>query len=232
MSEERSLLSVQTIMDGIDWAYSQVVSGVPGTVGFEEFVASYLRDGSDPEGAVDELIAWQTGNAGVAGFVTNLGGLITLPVAIPANLASTLFLQLRMIAAIAKIMGHDPKSDQVKSLAVACLAGAAAVDVLKDVGIKVGAKMAEQAINQISREVIVKINQAVGFRLLTKFGAAGAVNLWKLIPILGGMISGAFDATSTRTVGYVAKSMFPIVASNKSKDGPDFVFHEDAQQAS
>jgi hypothetical protein len=42
---------------------------------------------------------------------------MTLPVANPANLTSVLYIQLRMIAAIAHMGDHDISDDQVKSMA-------------------------------------------------------------------------------------------------------------------
>ena len=58
---------------------------------------------SDKEKAIDDLIAYQTVLCGTNGFVAGLGGLLVLPVAIPANIASVIYVQLRMIAAIAHI---------------------------------------------------------------------------------------------------------------------------------
>ena len=39
---------------------------------------------------LDNFISWQVAKCGTSGFLTGLGGLITLPVAIPANIASVL----------------------------------------------------------------------------------------------------------------------------------------------
>ena len=50
---------------------------------------------------------------GTSGLVTGLGGLITLPVAIPANISSVMYVQMRTIACIAKMGGYDVTSDQV-----------------------------------------------------------------------------------------------------------------------
>ena len=47
-----------------------------------------------------------------------------------------------------------------------------AKDIIKDVGIVVGSKLTK-AIERISRETIVAINQRIGFRLLTKFSEKG-----------------------------------------------------------
>jgi hypothetical protein len=158
--------------------------------------------------AIDRLISWQVAKAGAAGFATGVGGALTLPVAIPANLAGVLYIQIRMIGAIAHLRGYDVRSDQVKTLVVACLAGSAALDILKDVGINIGAQLTTQIILRISGQVLKRINQAVGFRLVTKAGSRGAVNLIKGVPLVGGIVGGAFDAAATKVIGRTAKQVF------------------------
>ena len=74
-----------------------------------------------------------------------------------------MYVQIRMIAAIAHLGGHDLKDDRVKAMVYACLTGNAAKDILKDIGIVVGRKLTENAIKSISGKTITKINQAVGF---------------------------------------------------------------------
>jgi hypothetical protein len=113
-----------------------------------------------------------------------------------------------MIAAIAVMGGDDVREDKVKTLVYMCLCGSAVADLVKDVGIHVGSKLTLSAINKISGATITKINQAVGFRLLTKFGQTGAVNLGKAVPFIGGLIGGAVDGLTTNTVGDVAISTF------------------------
>ena len=130
----------------------------------------YLMKNSDKEKAIDDLIAYQTVLCGTNGFVAGLGGLLVLPVAIPANIASVIYVQLRMIAAITYINGYDIHSDQVRILAYTCLTGSSATNILKNVGIKIGEKAAVNALKKIPGAILVKINQQVGFRLVTKFG--------------------------------------------------------------
>lgn len=69
-------------------------------------------------------------------------------------------------------------------------------------------KFAEQGLKRLSSEVIKKINQTVGFRLLTKFGTKGVVNLSKAIPIVGGITGAAIDGFSTNAIGKIAKKLF------------------------
>jgi uncharacterized protein (DUF697 family) len=212
--------ALEAVQSALSWAYEAALDGLPGMGTLDELVTSYLHEGRTAEDAIDSLIAWQTGKAGTAGFVTGLGGIITLPAAIPANLASVLYIQLRMIAAIAKIRGYDIHSDQVKTLCVACLAGSAVSDILKDVGIKVGTKLTQQAVMKIAGSTLVRINQAVGFRLVTKAGSTGILNLTKMVPFLGGIVGGSFDAVTTRSIAHAAKTVFVTVTlTGPDKDG-------------
>ena len=57
--------------------------------------------------AAKELIKQQLLKCSASGFITGFGGLLTLPVTVPANVASVLYVQMRMIAALAAIGGYD-----------------------------------------------------------------------------------------------------------------------------
>lgn len=200
-----------TVGRALDLAYNKAVDGIPGVPGLESaegLARDYLNDPGSLGGQVDALIRYQVLKAASSGFVTGLGGALTLPVTIPANLASVMYVQLQMVAAIACMGGHDVRSDRVRAVCYACLCGNAAVDILKGAGLTVGKKLTEQAIKRLSFETIKKINRAVGFRMVTKFGQTGAINLGKTIPLVGGVIGGTFDGTATYTIGKVAKNIF------------------------
>jgi len=196
------------IMEALDWAYDKAVNGVAGLDSAQDMAENYLTEDGTLVDKANSLIRWQNTKAGTSGFLTGLGGLLAMPVAIPANLASVLYVQIRMIAAIAHMGGHDLHNDKVKSLVYACMAGNAAKDILKDVGIIVGKKLTTNAIKNITGKTITKINQKVGFRLLTKFGEKGAVNLGKAVPIVGGAIGGVVDSVATNTIGNIARITF------------------------
>lgn len=201
-------MNQEIIIKALDWAYDKALNGLSGTDTAEELANSYLRKAKSIEEAADSLIRWQTSKSATSGFLTGLGGLVTLPAAIPANLASVLFVQMRMIAAIAHMGGYDLQDDKVKSFVYMCLCGNGVKDILKDLGIVIGQKLTKAAIQKISGSVITKINQKVGFRLLTKFGTKGVVNLGKMIPLAGGLIGGTADGVSTAAIGKVAKKLF------------------------
>jgi hypothetical protein len=197
------------MMNLLDVCYDKALQGVlPGEKSIEELAEDYLAKTISREKAIDKLIGYQTVLCGTNGFITGLGGLLVLPVAISANVAGVIYVQLRMIAAIAHINGYDIYSDQVRTIAYTCLTGSSAANVLKNTGIKIGEKVAINAIKKIPVEVLVKINQQVGFRLVTKFGQKGLVNFGKMIPLVGGVVGGAFDTGMTLTIGNIAKKVF------------------------
>jgi hypothetical protein len=206
MAKEK--LNQGIIMKVLDWSYENAVNGIPGFDSASEMAESYMVRGDNPMKNTNSLIRWQNTKAGTSGFLLGLGGFITMPVTIPANLASVIYVQIRMIAAIAHIGGYDLKDDKVKTLVYVCMAGNGAKDILKDVGIIIGKKMTTQAIKNISGKTITIINQKIGFRLLTKFGEKGAINLGKTIPFIGGLIGGTFDTITTNTIGNIARNTF------------------------
>jgi len=206
-----SELTEGSIMRALDFAYDKAVNGVVGMDSASDIAETYAKGEGSKVDQANSLIRWQIAKAGTSGFLTGLGGVLVMPVTIPANLASVLYVQVRMIAAIAYLGGHDLKDDRVKTLVYVCMTGNAAKDILKDIGIVVGKKITQSAIKSISGKTVTAINQRVGFRLLTKFGEKGAVNLGKAVPLAGGIVGATFDSVATRVIGKIARDTFITV---------------------
>lgn len=196
------------IQNVLSVCYDKALNGLPTSKNVTDLGDHYLSKYNDKKSAAKHLIDTQVVKCTTSGFVTSLGGLITLPVAVPANVASVLYVQLRMIASIAYIGGFNPSDDEVQTLAYLCLTGSAINDVIKGTGIKIGEKIAVSTLKKIPGKVLTKINHKVGFRLVTKFGQKGAVNLVKLVPGVSGIIGGAMDFASTKIVAQKAYDMF------------------------
>lgn len=206
--ENSQEISQEALLKTLDWAYSKTIEGIPGQQTLDEFVEDYLSKSSDKDEAIDKIIKFQTTKAAVSGFVTGFGGVLTLPVTVPANITTVILFQMRMIAAIASIRGYNLRSDQVQTFVYATLAGSSVADIVKKSGITIGNKLAVNTVRRIPGTVLTKINQAVGFRLVTKFGTKGVVNLGKMVPIAGAGIGAIFDVTTTRTIARMAKKTF------------------------
>lgn len=204
-------MDVTAMGKALSLSYDKALSGIAGMKGAEALAAEYMATGDDLEKQVDMLIRNQVIKCGASGFLTSLGGAITLPVALPANVLSVLYMQLQMIAAIAHMGGYDLQSDRVRTLVIACLCGNQLKEVLKQAGIKVGALTAK-AIQRLLAVLFNRINRTVTMRLLSRFGTKSAINLGKAIPLVGGLIGGGFDAYSTQIIGNKAKEMFILEA--------------------
>jgi len=204
----KNITNHSSIMRVLDWAYEKAISGMPGLDSASQLASGFMEKEGTLREKANSLIRWQNAKAGTSGFVTGLGGLLTLPVAIPANLASVLYIQIRMIAAIAHMGGYDLRDEKVKTLVYMCLVGNFAKDILQETGIRLGTKFTAMAIERISEKSLLLINQRVGFRLLTTSSTKGMINLGKSVPLVGGIIGGSIDVAATNTIGNMARNTF------------------------
>jgi uncharacterized protein (DUF697 family) len=148
--------------------------------------------------------------------VTGLGGVIVLPFSLPAAFAASWVIQARMAAAIARIYGHNLHSDNVRTFILTALAGDSLKDIAKASGIAIGRGLTKSLIEKIPGKTLTEINKRVGFRLLTRAGEKGAINLMKGLPFFGGMVGGTFDAVACRVVGHNARRLFAQKKSRKT----------------
>ena len=202
-------ITQEDIMVLLNQLYNQSIRGIAKVSPPIDVLANnYLEKSEDLEKAAKTFVNYQIVKCTTSGFITGLGGVITLPVAIPANIGSVMYVQMRMIACLAYMGGYDTDSDQVQTLVYACLAGISIDQLLKSVGIQFGTKLTMAMVKKIPGSVLVKINQKVGFRFLTKFGTKGIINIGKAVPVIGGVISGGFDFAETRVIADRAFKMF------------------------
>lgn len=221
-------ISQNEIMQLLDKLYDQSIHGIAKvSPPVEELANNYLEKSNDATTAAKKFINYQIAKCTTSGFVTGLGGLITLPVAIPANVGSVMYVQMRMIACLAYMGGYDTNSDQVQTLVYACLAGISIDQILKQAGIQFGNKFVMAMVKKIPSEVLTKINQKVGFRFVTKFGTKGIVNIGKAVPVVGGMISGGFDFVETKVIANRAYKMFINGDFNVSSEDDEKVIEID-----
>ena len=174
----------------------------------EDMADDYLNKYPTKEEACKAMLNNQIVKCTTSGFVTGFGGFIVMPIAIPANISSVIYVQMRMIACTAYMAGYELNSDQTQTFVYACLAGVALNNALKQAGIKVGIKLANSVIKKIPGKVLTKINQKVGFRFITKFGTTGVVNLGKMIPGVGAIVGGGFDLAETKIIAKRAYKWF------------------------
>jgi EcsC protein family len=207
--------SANALVQALNWAYDTALEGFPTFDGARVIAAN--SSGKSTAKRADSVITWACGTAGVIGAATSIGGFITLPATLPANLACTALVQLRMVQAIAILAGHDPKDDRVRSMALLALLGMSAADVLKEIGISVARALTEQFIKDV---VVQALAKAVVKGAITKTASRSiTASVSRLVPLVGAVIGGVIDASATKLIGEMAIKVFmptPAPASEKA----------------
>lgn len=207
--EKKPVMTEEDIMKLLDSCYEKCLNEIPKvSPSVEELANDYLKKHRTTEEACRAMLKNQIAKCTTSGVVTGFGGFITMPVAIPANVGSVIYVQMRMIACVAYMADYELDSDQTQTFIYSCLAGVAVNGLLKQAGIKIGVKFTNGLIKKIPGKVLTKINQKVGFRFITKFGTKGIVNLGKLLPGVGAIVGGGLDLVETKIIAERAYKWF------------------------
>jgi uncharacterized protein (DUF697 family) len=190
------------------------LGGFPPLSSAASLADEYLIDRGyqDDDQRVAALIKWEVRKNFTTGFITGLGGFVSLPLGIPSALAASWLIQARMAGAIASIYGHDVTHERVRTLILLSLAGDVAKEAMADLGLNIGNKLPQAVTRQVPGRALVEINKRIGLRLLAKTGQRGLAQFPKAVPVLGGVVGGTFDAVVCRMVGKTAKKLFAPVA--------------------
>lgn len=188
----------------------QGLAGIGPLSSAESVASTYLRDAKyrDDDARVAALIKWETTKNFTTGFLTGLGGFLTLPVAVPAALAASWVVQARMAGAIARIYGHDLESARVRTKVLLSLAGDVAKDAIKDLGLKVGDKLTQRGVDQIPGRLLVEVDKRIAAKLAAQVGSRVVLRFPRAVPLIGGVVGGALDAVVCRKVGATARTLF------------------------
>jgi uncharacterized protein (DUF697 family) len=171
----------------------------------------YLEKHRDVDRAVRDVIEQHIRLAGVQGFVTNIGGIVAMPVAIPANLAGLAALHLRMVATIAHLRGYDIADPRIRAAALMTLLGKDGVaSGLRGNDLPGTPREVAAGAGELDRLATDRIAARVTQDLIMRIGGKYAtLTVAKRVPVLGGAVSAGVDAVSTYSVGRYADAQFP-----------------------
>lgn len=190
----------------------RAIDGVGPARGARESADSRLTEaGGDVEQAVQELISSHVRMAGAQGFVTNIGGVVTLALSIPANVTGLALLQCHLVAAIAHLRGYDLDDPRVRNAVLSCLIGRDSVMTLVKRGDLPAPPMGLATSPVHDPRLDDTIATEVTTELLGRMtGRRAATMVGRRVPLLGGGIGAAADGMSTRAVGrYAAEELRP-----------------------
>lgn len=171
------------------------------------------RRRSDPERVIDDIVGAHIRLGAGNGFATGLGGFVTLPVALPVNVAGFYILATRMAAAMAAVRGYDIAQPSVRSAILLSLVGADSDDLLRKVGYVPTGRLADLAAQKMPGAVIMAVNKGVGFRLVTRLGKTTLARFRLGVPLMGGVIGGGLDAYLLNKLADHVRTEFPVKAT-------------------
>lgn len=188
-----------------------ISTGIDGVATFDsaaQVADKALKKEGSREKAVDAIVGSHTKLAGANGFVTNLGGFLTMPVALPANIVGFYTVATRMVAAIAHLHGHDLRDDSVRSAILLDLIGADATQVLKGMGPISGGVATNVATRRMPPAALAVVNKSVAFRLGSQMGRKFLGRIPRIIPVAGGFIGAGLDVALMRRIAEAARKDF------------------------
>lgn len=187
----------------------------------QEVVADARREHPDRERAIDAICRKHIKAAAGGGFVTGVGGLFTLPVALPANIVEFYVLATRMVASVATVRGYDITRPEVRSAVLLALVGADSQELLRKAGVPTTGRLAQLAMKNLPQTAIMMINKGVGFRIVTQLSARTLGRLGRAVPLAGGLIGAGLDGWLMNTIADHAREEFPprALAAGEAEGG-------------
>ena len=165
----------------------------------------------DVERAIHEVVEIHVRYAGIQGFATNVGGLLTAAVAIPANIAGVALVQCREVAGIAHLRGYDLDDQLVRNAILACILGEETVRSLvrrkKLPSTPMGIATAPAYDPHLNTVIAIEVTS----ELLTKgAGKRIATTVGRRVPVVGGLVGAGTDADQTWQIGrYAGRELLP-----------------------
>lgn len=169
------------------------------------------EQGGDVDAAIHEVIENHVRWSGAQGFATNIGGLVTAAVTIPANIAGLAMLQARMVAGIAHLRGYDLEDPRVRNAVLTCMLGEDSVRTLVKKKKLPAPPMAIATAPTHDPQLDKVIAAEVTSELLTKVaGKRVATTVGRRVPVVGGLVGAGADGFATWKIGrYADRELLP-----------------------
>ncbi len=203
----------------LDRLYPLALNGLPGLGTPQELAAEVAATPGTLDEHADRLVRRHIALSGAAGFVSGLGGWLTLPLALPANLAGVAVVQLHMAASVAALAGRDPHAPAVREAVLGCLVGVlpdddsrSADDEAVD---RVGLKLAERGLR-----FVVQTTLSAATWGAKKVAGRVQNRVLRGVPLVGGVIGAVSDGYVTMMVARAARDAF--IGGIGEPSHPDF----------
>jgi hypothetical protein len=175
-----------------------------------------IAEHSEAERAIDVIVRRHLMLGAAGGFITGLGGFVTMLIALPANVLEFYLVATRMVAGIAVTRGYDIRQSEVRSAVLLALVGADSEDLLKKAGYGATGRLANLAVQRLPGPVLLAVNKGVGFRLLNQIGRKSLTRFGKAVPLAGGVFGAGVDTFLLKRIADHARQEFPLMSRQVS----------------
>jgi hypothetical protein len=191
-------------------AFDRAVDGFGPLPGAAEAADKRLAEhDGDITATIRSLIDSHVRLAGVEGFLTNIGGLVTLTITLPLNVAGLALLQCHLVAGIAHLRGYDLDDPRVRNAVYACMLGEDTVKTLIRKKKLPSSPMAIATAPARDPELDLRLAAEVTGELLTRVAGKRTIAIvGRRTPVIGGGVGAVADGYSTFHVGrYAAQEL-------------------------
>lgn len=169
--------------------------------GARKAARSALERTRDPEAAVKWVANQHVVMAGGQGFATNWGGFLLSLVTIPANLAASIFVQARAVAAIAHLRGYELSDPRVRTAILMVMLGPSASGRLIQAGELPTSPAAVATAPAFDAKLDERVSRALFENAMNQVGGKRlGVFIGKRIPFVGGGVGAVVDGWSTAAI--------------------------------
>jgi hypothetical protein len=196
----------------VQTALHRAIVGVGPLVGAAEAAEKQLAEQhGNVKKAVREVIENHVAYASVNGFATNLGGLVTAAVTMPANVTGLALIECRMVAGIAHLRGYDLDDPRVRDAILVTLLGEDKVNRQVKRKKLPAPPMAIATAPVHDPDLDRVVAAEVTSELLTRVaGKRVVVVVGRKVPIVGGVVGAGVDGWDTFRVGrYASREFLP-----------------------
>lgn len=196
-------------------ALHRAIAGIGPLTAAAQVAEKVLKDNDGLVGkSVHGVVDHHTRLAGAQGFLTNIGGLVTMTVTVPANLTGLAVLQCRMVAAVAHLRGYDLADPRTHNAILVTILGEDTVaELVKQQKIP-APPMALATAPVHDASIDAAISHAVATDLVTRVaGRRMATTVGRRVPVVGGLVGLGADGYATWKIGnYADREFLPRAA--------------------
>lgn len=171
-----------------------------------------LEGGGNHEEAVRAVARGTLIRGGIGGFLTGLGGFVTMPVSLPVNLAEFYIQAVRMVGAVAHLRGYDLADPRIRTAVLLTLVGSDTDEVLRKAGMtSATGGITRVALRGMPPAALMVVNKAVGFRLMRGVSEKLLSRLGRGVPVAGGVVGAGIDVFMMKKIADQAMKEFPAL---------------------